>query len=134
MIQLKSEGTDSNGDDVETETPYYGFFLKNAYLQAKNDLGAATLTTQFGLIGTPVIGLADKVSDYRWIYNNFIDKSKNLLGTSIDTSADLGISVKADIMKMVSITGAYMNGEGYKGVDVLSQEQGQAKEVQRACP
>ncbi len=123
-LQLKSSDsvdiTDSGGDaatvDVKPETPYYDFFLKNAFIMGKEDFGAVNITGNFGLIGTPIIGLSGKLSDYRWIYNDFIDKSKNLTGTSIDTSTDLGLSVKADIMKIVTLTGAYCNGEGYKHV------------------
>ena len=113
---------DSAGDTNED----YEFFLKNAYIQGKNKFGAVTLTGQLGLIGTPLIGITDKLSDYRWIYNNFFDKAKNLSVNTGDSSADLGLSVKADINKLVSVTGAVTNGEGYKDVTEDDKNSGKA--------
>ena len=131
------EALGKDGDDptknVTTTSRGYEFFVKNAYVQAAPSFGDYGLVLQFGMIGTPIIGLIDDISDYRWVYNNYIDKAGDVLinpndstkSLSIDTSADLGASLKIDIMKygdkkknaMVSVTGAVMNGEGYKKTD-----------------
>jgi len=104
---------DSAGNTSKSNT--YEFYLKNAYLNAKKKItDDLKCSFSLGMIGTPNIGVVDSLSDYRWVYNNYLDKSKNILGTSLDTSADLGASLNFNIMKMVSLTGALTNGEGYK--------------------
>ena len=103
----------------------YAAYIKYAYLQAAPDLGFGRLTVQFGMIGTPIIGLVDKQSDYRWLNQNYIDAAKYLLykqssasdatpGQSIDNSADLGLSASLSVANMVTFTAAITNGEGYK--------------------
>lgn len=113
---------DSNGDTGK----HYDFYLKNAYLQGKGNVGMFALKAQLGLIGTPLIGITDKMSDYRWIYNNFFDKAKNLNVQNGESSADLGFSLNAKIMDKVSVTGAVVNGEGYKSVDENEKNSGKA--------
>ncbi len=116
-------GNDS-GEASGAKDSRYLAYIKYAYLQAQQDLGFGILTAQFGMVGTPVIGLIDDASDYRWLNQNYIDAAKLLLfkqsgvtggiGQSIDSSADMGLSVSLNVAKMVTITGAVTNGEGYK--------------------
>lgn len=113
-----------NAEAVSKEDSRYTAYIKFAYLQAQQDFGFGILTAQFGMIGTPVIGLIDDASDYRWLNQNYIDAAKMLLfkqsgvaggiGQSIDHSADMGLSVSLNVAKMVTVTGAVTNGEGYK--------------------
>ncbi len=88
-------------------------FIKNAYLQMRQDFDPVVFTIQYGLVGTPITGLIDKVADVRWIYNSYIDKSKDLINETLDPTADMGIKGEMEIMKMVTLTGMYSNGEGY---------------------
>ncbi|HPQ51827.1 MAG TPA: hypothetical protein PK253_01135 [Spirochaetota bacterium] len=112
-------GNDAGGSDTR-----YLVYVKNAYVQAKVGMGAANLTLQFGMVGTAAIGIIDKVSDYRWLNSNYLDAAKKLLaksttalGQSIDTSADMGVSVELQIASMVTVTAQVTNGEGYKKTD-----------------
>ncbi len=114
-------GNDGEASGTDTR---YRVFVKNAYLQGAWNLGFANVTTQFGMVGTAVIGLIDKVSDYRWLNSNYLDSAKTILATSntalgrsIDTSADLGVSVSVAVANMVTLTGQYTNGDGYKQTD-----------------
>ncbi|MCX7679815.1 MAG: hypothetical protein N2316_11450 [Spirochaetes bacterium] len=122
--------------DGKDDTRYVDY-MKFAFLQALVDLGFGTLRTQFGLIGTPVIELIDGQSDYRWINQNYIDAAKAVFftqalsntyasdakfiesfsgskGQSIDSSADMGVSIALSVEKMVTVTVAAVHGEGYK--------------------
>ncbi len=128
-----TEAETETGDEVTVEglDSRYSAYIKYAYLQAAPNLGFGVLTLQFGMIGTPVIGLIDNMSDYRWLIPNYIDAAKYLLykqssatratpGQSIDNSADLGVSASLALLNnMVTITGAITNGEGYKNADEL---------------
>lgn len=98
---------------VKTAKAQNKVFFKNAYVQMKKSFDPVTVTVQYGLIGTPIAGLIDSKSDYRWIHNNYFDNSKALIGITLDPTADMGILASIDIMKMVTITGLYANGEGY---------------------
>jgi len=90
-------------------------FIKNAYVQMKQNFDPITLTVQYGVVGTPIIGQGDGMSGARWIYNTYLDKSGDLLGDTIDvSSADLGLKADISIMKMVTLTGMYANGSNYK--------------------
>ena len=90
-------------------------FLKNAYGQFTKKSDTAGLKVQGGLVGTPVIGLLDGLVGSRWIYQNYIDKAKDITGGSIDVgSADTGLKADLNILKTVNITGMYSNGDGYK--------------------
>ncbi len=96
-------------------TSAFHLYLKYAYLDAKKDFGPIGLSFMGGMIGTPVVGLVDKISDYRWISQNYLDQSKNVLnGLSIDNSSDLGISASVRIFKYATFTGSFTNGGGYK--------------------
>lgn len=120
----------------------YQAYLKFAYVQAAPDLGFGKLAFQFGMVGTSVIGLIDKNSDYRWLNENFINASNLVLhnqksaklgqlsgrtpiaadwsGQSIDTSADLGVSASLAIAKIVVLDVQVTNGEGYKKTNDIS--------------
>lgn len=126
--QVDSTGeTDPSGEDVETETTAYAVYLKYAYVQGKKDFGPVSARMQLGMIGTPNSGYTDKVSGYRWVNNNYsFDHAKKILAAvdgadykaqSIDNSADAGVRLDLELMKMVTLTGMYSNGEGYKKVD-----------------
>lgn len=101
----------------------FHIYLKYAYLEAKHDFGPVMLSATGGMIETPIIGFVDRLSDYRWIGQNYIDQSKTVLnGQSIDNSADLGVKASVGIMKWVTLTGSFTNGEGYKSNENLSQK------------
>jgi hypothetical protein len=103
-------------DEVSTSTKANNvMFIKNAYVQMKKDFDPITLTVQYGVVGTPIIGAGDGMSGARWIYNTYLDKSADLLGDAVDvSSADLGLKADISVMKMVTLTGMYANGSGYK--------------------
>lgn len=92
----------------------FHIYLKYAYLDAKKDFGPVWISGTAGLLETPVVGTIDKISDYRWISQNYIDQSKNIIGKSIDNSADLGIKASFGVMKYLTLTGSFTNGGGYK--------------------
>jgi hypothetical protein len=122
-------------NNVAASDSRYVAYMKYAYLQAMLDLGFGTLRTQFGLIGTPVLDLIDNQSDYRWLNQNYIDASKIVLhtqkiadagkiglgakGQSIDSSADMGVSAALTVAKMVTVSAAVTQGEGYKKTNEL---------------
>jgi hypothetical protein len=98
-------------------------FLKCAYLEMKRQLGPVGITITGGLSGTPVIDHIDKISDYRWINLNYINNSKIILnGTSLDTSADLGLKATISILKYASLTASYGNGSGYTSNETNSHK------------
>ncbi|MCX8124874.1 MAG: hypothetical protein N3F66_12040 [Spirochaetes bacterium] len=111
----------------ESKTNFYTVFLKYAYIEAKEKLDFAEYKFAFGMISTPLIGFVDKQSDYRWLEQNYADQAKTVLyyldgttlkGQSIDNSADMGVSLEVSMFnKLVTITGALTNGEGYKYAD-----------------
>ncbi|MGV7930387.1 MAG: hypothetical protein AB2L13_16055 [Spirochaetota bacterium] len=122
-VTVDGVGYDKYGefDEGTTDAEYANnsqgsvLYLKNAYVQMKQNFDPITLTVQYGVVGTPVIGAGDKMSGARWIYNTYMDKSKDLLGDTLDvSSADLGLKADISIMKMVTLTGMYANGSGYK--------------------
>ncbi len=92
----------------------FHIYLKYAYIEAKNDFGPVWLSATGGLLETPVLGTIDKISDYRWISQNYIDQSKNIIGQSLDNSADLGVKVSFGVKKYLTLTGSFTNGGGYK--------------------
>ena len=103
--------------DVEgSDTTALNLYLKYAFVQYQESFfGFMTVNFQFGLIGTPIIGLMDDISDCRWIYQNLYDKSANLLrGFGADSSADFGLRLSLTFANMVTVTGGVVNGEGYK--------------------
>jgi hypothetical protein len=90
-------------------------FLKNAYVQYGKKLDVVDLKVQAGLTGTPIIGLLDGFTGSRWIYQNYLDKSSDISGKSFDvSSADTGLKADMKIMKMVTLTGMYSNGDRHR--------------------
>jgi len=104
------------GDD----TPYTPY-IKYGYLQWKKDFGPVKIKSQLGMVGTPTLGLADKLGGMRWVTKNYFDDSK------IDNSADLGMNLSLNILKMVTLSGAVTSGEGYK--DVAAGETDNSKAI-----
>ncbi|MGQ9842720.1 MAG: hypothetical protein ACUVRK_04065 [Spirochaetota bacterium] len=109
---------------VESKTNGYTVYIKYAYVEAKQQFDLANVNLNFGMIGTPLIGFVDKQSDYRWLEQNYVDQAKTVLtsqankGESIDHSADMGLSLEISLFnKLLTLTGAYTNGEGYKYAD-----------------
>jgi hypothetical protein len=101
--------------------PALHLYLKYAYIDAKKDFGPVWLSATGGMIETPTIGLIDKISDYRWISQNYIDQAKTVLnGNSFDNSADLGVKASFGVMKYLTLTGAFTNGSGYKANEANS--------------
>jgi len=120
----KSGTPDDTKSKVESKTNGYTVFLKYAYVEAKEKFDFADVKFNFGMIGTPLIGFVDKQSDYRWLEQNYADQAKTVLyskagkGESIDHSADMGLSLEVSMFnKLLTLTGAYTNGEGYKYAD-----------------
>jgi len=93
----------------------FHIYLKYAYLEAKKDFGPVMLSATGGMIETPVVSLTDKISDYRWISQNYLDQSKNILnGKSFDYSSDVGVKASIGLFKYATFTVAFTNGGGYK--------------------
>lgn len=105
--------SDINGS---TGSPY-SLMAKYAYLQGKYSFGPVSMKGQFGLVGTPVIGMVDDISAYRWIDKNSLDNASAIMGSSIDSSADLGAKLDINIMKIATISGMICNGDGYKTIN-----------------
>ncbi|MBN2078013.1 MAG: hypothetical protein JW838_03550 [Spirochaetes bacterium] len=105
----------TDADTVSSPTGAFHIYLKYAYVQAQKDFGPVGFTLQGGMIGTPVVGLTDSISDYRWIAQNYLDQADSVLnGQKLDNSADLGVSTSIKIFKYVTLTGSFTNGTGYK--------------------
>lgn len=102
----------------------YEALVKFAYLQAAPKLGPVDLTIRGGMINTPATSIVNGLTGLRWVGNTYIGAAKEILHDAsgailgIDTAADLGLSVQAKFLEMVTLTGAFTNGEGYKNVDV----------------
>lgn len=117
-------------EDPEKEG--YEALVKYAYLQAAPKCGPVAIILQGGMIGTPTTSLVNSLTGIRWIGNTYIGVSKKILADaagaalSIDTTADLGISLKIKFADMVTLTGALTNGEGYKNVDTDNLYTGKA--------
>ena len=121
---VTKSGTTDTKSKVESKTNGYTVFLKYAYVEAKEKFDFADVKFNFGMISTPLIGFVDKQSDYRWLEQNYADQAKTVLysqagkGESIDNSADMGLSLEVSMFnKLLTLTGAYTNGEGYKYAD-----------------
>ncbi len=125
-VTLDGVGYDkyASGTGVTNNSKGGVVFVKNAYVEMKKSMAPVDIKLTYGIQGTPVVGLADSMAGSRWIYNNYLEKSNDLLGTgtagnkvahSLDyASADMGIRGDLTIMKMVTITGMYANGDGFK--------------------
>ena len=81
-------------------------FLKNAFLQYKND----KVAVRFGMIPTIGYSLQEKIWGYRYIYKSFQD------AYNFGPSADLGASVEYSPAKFISLDLSVLNGEGYKKI------------------
>ncbi|HOO73118.1 MAG TPA: hypothetical protein PK926_15280 [Spirochaetota bacterium] len=100
---------------VEVSGQTYEFYIKTAYLQVAHSWDFLALKGQVGIIGTPAIGVAGKMQDLRWVYNDYsFDKSDKLGVETGDTSADVGASLSTRIFKYVELNYAICHGEGYK--------------------
>jgi len=103
----------------------YELLIKYAYLQAAPEIDPVKFKIQAGVIPTPTIALMNNLSGLRWIGNTYLGNSKVILQDyTIDSSADLGVTVSAEVMKMVTISGAVVKGEGYKKVQAESMVYG----------
>jgi len=101
----------------------FHIYLKYASLEAKKDFGPVALSASGGMVDTPIIGWIDKLSDYRWITQHYIDNSKAVLNNlTIDNSGDLGVKASIDLFKYVSLTGSFTNGTGYKANETNSHK------------
>jgi len=104
--------------DVKKDDNGYQPFVKNAYVQFKHGFGPVKVKAQAGIIGTPNIGITGKMQDLRWIYQDYsFDKASDLIGKTIDTSADVGANLSITFMKKVTITGSLTEGEGYNNAE-----------------
>jgi hypothetical protein len=118
------EGATQTTDNTKTNqggsiTSKYRIYLKYAFLQAKKSFGPVDGMARVGMIETPVIGFIDGFGDQRWLHKNLIDDAKNVLPTAagIDNTADAGISLGIDFMKMTNLAFALTNGEGLKNTN-----------------
>ncbi|MGB4268184.1 MAG: hypothetical protein WBK20_03275 [Spirochaetota bacterium] len=120
--QVESESTKAYQEEtaasseVTSKTNNYTVYLKFAYIQAALQYDYITYTLQFGMVGTPLLNYVDNQSDYRWVQQNYFDNAKDLINTTIDYSADLGARADVSLFKVVTITTAVTNGEGFKHV------------------
>ena len=132
-------------------TNSYVPFLKNAFLRTKGGI-ENKLFFQFdaGLLNTPIIANRNRMSDTRWFEDTMHEGHKNLIGmvtaapgailkgvdSSIsaigfgdyDKSADLGLMLEIQIVKIFNITIGATTGEGWANVskDVLPNYAGKA--------
>lgn len=120
--QVESESTKTYQEDAATDstvtskTKNYAVYIKFAYLQAGQKYDNLSYTVQFGMVGTPLLNYVDGQSDYRWIQQNYFDNSKDLIKTTVDYSADLGVRADISAFNVVTISGAVTNGEGFRNV------------------
>ena len=82
-------------------------FIKNAYVSYNNK----GLTVQFGLIGTTMFKLQEKIWGNRYMYKSFQDEY------GFGSSADLGVSVAYEFNKFIAADVSVLNGEGYKKLE-----------------
>lgn len=108
--------------DVDSSVDANKVYFKFAYVQMKQDLEPVAFNVQYGLVATPVLGMIDKLSDARWIYNNYIDKASDLVGATFDPTADMGARASIEVLKRAALTFMYSNGEGY--MEGFSEKQG----------
>jgi hypothetical protein len=102
--------------DGATTTANNIVFLKTAYVEFNKSVGIVDVKAQYGLVGTPVVAITDKLSGARWIYNNYVEKSSDLLaGDSIDVaSVAMGGRADVTVKKLVTLTGMYGNGDSFR--------------------
>lgn len=116
VVDSDDSGIIEPGESVASTTKANNLmYIKNAYVQMKQNFDPITLTVQYGVVGTPILAEGDGMSGARWIYNCYMDKSAELIGDTLDVStADMGLLANISLMKMVTLTGMYANGSGYK--------------------
>ncbi len=122
--QQTLEGVDYNKDDETvgdsaTVRSKYALFIKHGYLQAKKKLDPIDVQVRAGMIDTPISGHMDSLGDQRWIMENMMGMSKQMLfigdkGYTLDTTADMGLQAQVDYNKLISAVAALTNGEGFK--------------------
>jgi hypothetical protein len=84
--------------------------VKYALVQYKSD----KFSTRFGMIGTDMFSLQESIWGYRYIIKSFQDAYR------FGPSADLGAAVEYSPVKIVSIDFSFLNGEGYKRIQIDS--------------
>lgn len=106
--------TDVNSAGNSSSNQQY-IYIKHAFIQMRIGKDSpVTWTTRLGAYDTPISGILYSVSDTRWIYNNYIEKAGDVLnGVTIDHSADIGLFSELNLFKIVSLSAAYCNGEGF---------------------
>lgn len=117
--ESSKEYTEADGtttSTVKSKTNNYTVFLKFAYIQAAQQYDTVSYSLQCGMVGTPLLNYVDGQSDYRWIQQNYFDNAKDVINTTVDYSADLGVKADISLFKVVTLTGAITNGEGFKHV------------------
>jgi hypothetical protein len=93
----------------------FHIYLHYAYIEAAKKFGPVSVSASGGMIGTPVVGYVNTISDYRWIAENYIEQSATILNNLVlDYSADLGVKASFGIMKYVRMECSITNGAGYK--------------------
>ncbi len=94
------------GFDAGNSAGRYDIFLKKAALSyQKGKLGL-----NVGLISMHQFKVQEKFWGYRYLRKSFQDQYR------YNSSADLGFSVKYQLLDILSVDGVFQNGEGYKNV------------------
>lgn len=114
---------DASVTPVGASNAAFHLYLKYAYLEVKKDFGPVMLSATGGMIQTPIYGYIDKLSDFRWVAEHYVENSRPILNNQkIDNGTDLGLKASIGIMKWVTLTGAVTNGEGYKSLETDSNK------------
>lgn len=111
-------------------------YFKFAYAEMKQSFDPVVFKVQLGIVSAPITNIIDKVAEQRWLNEN-TDKAKEVLydshasktasGKAIDNTADLGIKIDIEVIKMITLTGMYSAGEGYgKGFNELTTDSSKA--------
>jgi len=108
-------------DSVGNKTTAYTAYIKNAYVKYNQDLGPVVITSMLGMIPVPIMKAQDGLRGFRWVSDStFHDITQVGFQSSEykDTTADLGLWISVKIAKMITITGAITNGEGFKDISL----------------
>lgn len=98
---------------LDVGDPEYGKFQHVAYLKyAYMKFEYKSLTSYFGMISTIQFKLQERIWGHRYILKSFQDEFK------YGSSADLGISIAYKLNDLVSFDAIFMNGEGYKSIQL----------------
>lgn len=98
--------SNTNGLSPSSFTAY----VKNAYVSYSDKL----IKVDFGMIGTSTFSLQESTWGKRYLLKSFQDLN------GFSSSADLGASVKVQILPQLSIDAQVLNGEGYQKVQADS--------------